>query len=482
MFKNDWWNAKTQRRNICIGWLYNNRIQTPLLTGISQNLAEYDSVEMGIFCDKQFADDTIKGLLTQAYNAGFEKIVVFKHGQILKYFENVFPEFYEAHTDAKFVGHILDMGDEYYSVHPQCFMIDLEWWADNDMPAWGDENECGSWTTLAPKRSIENHHDGYTPHWIAPGDTERTYKKKQGGWNIVQALLADNQTIYSWDKKVRESKEYLYAEVKEDCWRNLFWLHEQMITEIFFVGNTELATTPEEIKDIEAHNPPLVFNKVVVPAAGISPLLYAKNWSLPKYSEIVIFDISLFALDCTKYFVENWDGKDLPSFMERLMTEKSGNSEQRRRDLFRGIPQITDTHKLIESMPDWQEWYDEYASTYKFKYIPMNLMNPNRYRNFAMICRQENRSPGATYVHLSNIFHYMPTAATYSLEQRITMFNELHATVAEQSYNNNILIKSASPLLINELKSVCWVEDFEPKEWDKLDKKTTLGKFFKWNN
>jgi hypothetical protein len=98
MFKNDWWNAKTQRRNICIGWLYNNRIQTPLLTGISQNLAEYDSVEMGIFCDKQFADDTIKGLLTQAYNAGFEKIVVFKHGQILKYFENVFPEFYEAHN------------------------------------------------------------------------------------------------------------------------------------------------------------------------------------------------------------------------------------------------------------------------------------------------------------------------------------------------------------------------------------------------
>ena len=64
----------------------------------------------------------------------------------------------------------------------------------------------------------------------------------------------------------------------------------------------------------------------------------------------------------------------------------------------------------------------------------------------------------------------------------MTMFNELHATVAEQSYNNNILVKSASPLLINELKSVCWVEDFEPKEWDKLDKKTTLGKFFKWNN
>ena len=92
------------------------------------------------------------------------------------------------------------------------------------------------------------------------------------------------------------------------------------------------------------------------------------------------------------------------------MLEKSGNNKQRRRDLFRGVPQIKDTHKLIDSMPDWQEWYDEYASTYRVTYIHMNLMNPNRYRNFAMLCRQENRSKGATYVHLSNIFHYLPTA------------------------------------------------------------------------
>jgi hypothetical protein len=50
MFKDDWWNTKTTKKDICVGWLYNNRIQTPLLTGLSQNLAEYDSVEMGIFC------------------------------------------------------------------------------------------------------------------------------------------------------------------------------------------------------------------------------------------------------------------------------------------------------------------------------------------------------------------------------------------------------------------------------------------------
>ena len=475
MFNDDWWNAKVETKELCVGWLYNDRISNSLLNGISQNIAEYDSVEFGLFCDQQFVDEKISGLLTQAYNAGYSKIVVFKQGTVHKYFERVFPEFYEKHLDSKFIGHILDKGDEYFWIHPQCFLIDLDWWAEAGMPEWGDEHDSGPWETTKPIRSTQNHHDKYTPYWVKPVSEPATYTHKNGGWNLVKALLDDNQTIHSWDQSLRQSKEYLYAEVRDDAWRNIFYLHEQMDTQIFFVGNTEIPDTEtNNIGDKDQK-----FTKVVAPSAGISPMLYAKNLRLPPGSTIIIYDISTFALDCMQQLITEWDGTNYTEYMNKMMDSKC-SYYSRKDELFRGQQQLQDTQKLLDSMPEWQEWWRDTFSTFNIQYEQTNLMNPNRYTSFAKWSANYS-AKGLTYVHLSNIFHYYPTAVYYSLEQRVIMYNELFAKLKFYS-NNNIVAKCTSPLLTQDQIAgpIKFVENHTSIDFENLPS-NTLGKMFKWN-
>ena len=123
-----------------------------------------------------------------------------------------FCNFYDDNPDAKFVGHILDSGSKYYRIHPQCFLIDINWWASVGCPNWGDYTS-NKFTTIKPERSEENHHDQYTPLWVkAPKHEELCeYEATQSGWEMVQALIKDKQIILSWPDKIRDEKVYGYS-------------------------------------------------------------------------------------------------------------------------------------------------------------------------------------------------------------------------------------------------------------------------------
>jgi hypothetical protein len=483
MFNKEWYNSKNTSKELTIGWLYNDNIRDDFAKGYTKNMTDYWSVEMSWFLPTCFEDSNINNLLKKAHDAGFKKIVVFKQGTTLGQFQAIFPKFYDANKNATFVGHILDQQDSYYTIHPQAFMIDLTWWAKAGFPEWGAHDRHSieeSFETIEPIRSNENWHDEYTPHWIAPSKKLRTYKRKLGGWNIVKALMEDGQHIISWNKEIREEKHYSYPEVVHDGPRHLPGVTDQLMLDIFFIANTEL---PPPLDIWLNHKKQLEptwdgnFNRLVVPAAGLSPLIYAFTLGMPKGSKIYVYDISKFALDLTKRIIEEWNGSNYSGFAKDLMKEY-GETASRRRDMFRGTYQLDDSDETIKELNEqgFSEWLTDVLPTLEIFYHPLNIMDPNRSKRFAKVAKFDEQT---TYVHLSNIYHYMPTSFYYSLQQRWALHNELISHFKSVSDNNNILIYSACPIGYRSI--INWVDDWDDTiQFDDLPD-DSIGKFLKWN-
>ena len=485
MFNKEWWEAKHESKELTLGWLYNDGITNDFAKGYTKNLTDYWSVEMSFYLQNQFADERIDALLKKAHNEGFSKIIVLKQGTTLLWnFQDEFVKFYDNNPDAKFVGHILDQGESYYTIHPQAFFIDLDWWASVGCPEWGVEHRYElpePFETIEPIRSKENWHDEYTPHWIAPSKNLKNYSSKRGGWNLVRALIEDGQKILSWNEGIRDAKHYSYAEVEYDGPRHIPGVLDQLGIDIFFIANTETLPNYKPWFDYRKKNNPDwngEFRKLMVPAAGLSPLIYAFMLDMPKDSKIFVYDISKFAITITQQIIENWDGTNYREFAEKIMRDAAPDMN-RRRDIFRGAAQLKDSEETIDKLNEkgFKKWIEEVLPTCEVIYHHMNIMDPHKMKRFTNSVKHDDF---VSYVHLSNIFHYMPTSFYYGLKQRWQLHNELLDHFKNVSNNkNNILICSACPS--GTRGQLNWIDDWGTDDFASLPEES-IGKLLKWNN
>jgi len=480
MFGEQWWQSKNESKELTIGWLYNNDIKDDFAKGYTKNLTDYWSVEMSLFLPEFFADDTITGLLKQAHDNGFEKIIVFKQGcfPFGGEFQDEFKKCYIDNPDAKFIGHILDREKRYYEIHPQTFLIDLNWWSSVGFPEWGDyiwDNE--PYQEIEPVRSEENHHDQYTPYWIAPGKKLKTYVGKQQGWSMVKALLDDGQKITSWPKKVRLAKYNAYAEVEQDGPRHRAKLIDDITTNnICFVANTEVIKQKwidSSVTD-RANNtlPPWnkQFQQVVTPAAGLSTLIFAFKLGLKKNDKIVIYDVSQAAIDYTMKIIEEWNGNDYTKFAKNIM-------KNNKHIHWRGMSQLPDTEKVIEELNQqgFKQWITDELHRLEIVSKQINLFDDHKHHELTV----ELDDDRIIFLHLTNIHHYMPTCFYYSLKQRWQMYNDLLIRLKKKSRNNNILLYSARGD-IDLSDSISWIDDAKIIEFEDISKEHILRKL-KWN-
>jgi hypothetical protein len=120
--------------------------------------------------------------------------------------------FFENHPKQyELIAHMLDGGDAYYGIHPQCFSINLTTYIDLGSPKFGNEEPFSSHVQKNPMRSYNNVHDDYLPTWVSPGKIEGKYKHKLPGWNLVSAFLNKHKHIETYSAEVRENKFYLYT-------------------------------------------------------------------------------------------------------------------------------------------------------------------------------------------------------------------------------------------------------------------------------
>jgi len=485
LYGKEWWKDKNKSKELTIGWLYNNRIRNDFANGYTQNLTDYWSIEMSFFLPNGFEDDSIDALLKKAHGAGFKKMLVLKQGTTLQgNFHAEFKKFYNKNISAKLVGHILDQQDDYYSIHPQAFFIDLEWWEKVGFPFWGDREDGNNneFETIEPIRSDENWHDEYTPHWVRQSDKLKLYKNKREGWNIIKSAIEDGITIISWNKEIRENKHYSYPEVEYDGPRHLAGVIKQCsIQEIFFIANTE-EVRPFDFyinqKKLTSPEWNGQFGQVIAPAAGISSLIYAFMLGVPKYGSLVIYDISAFALQMTKQIIEEWNGHDYCKFANNLIDSNTPEGVGPSK-FFRGRDQLKESELVIEKLnkSGFASWIENVLPTLHTDYIELDMLNPHHHKRFI---RSINTS-GPTYIHLTNIFHYMPTAFYYGLKQRHALQNEiLHAIKTTVVNNDNVLVYSMDPLVLQS--PINWINNRKTDISHKDLPASSIGKFLKWNN
>lgn len=476
MFNEEHWQSKNHNKELTVGWLYNNNIKDDFAKGYTKNMTDYWSVELGFFFPTSFASDTIFDLLTQAHKDGFSQIIVFKQGTTFSgdRFLPEFKKFHEANPDAKFIGHVLDRQEGYYEVHPQAFFIDLNWWVEAGFPEWGErtwDSPLETIETIVPIRSNENWHDQYTPHWIAPSKDLKTYQGQRGeGWNIVKSLIESGEKILSWPHECRVAKQYAYAEVKEDGPRHRAqFLDEIQFINSFFIANTE--TIPSELIETAAsrHKWPL-FEQIVCPAAGLTALIFAFKLGLKRRDTIFIYDISPSAIEYTLKIFDEYDpNTSYIEFAEKIIDSAEGIQ-------FKGQNKLSNTQELINELnkEGFAEWKKEEFRLINIRTEKLNLFDVHCYKRFAR--RIQNKM---TYIHLSNVFHYMPTSFYYSLQQRYELNRELLHKLHDRSVDNNMLVYNADSNY--DFRRLDWIDKhITRKDFSELSEQH-IYRLLKWN-
>jgi hypothetical protein len=163
-------------------------------------------------------------------------------------------------TDFYVYGHILDRDDAYYELHNQCYLLNLDRYQDLGYPEIGQCELGASHSQITPDRSTENLHDTYTPLWIKPGNSIKTYNHKLHGWNLVSAILAAGGTISAFNNNIRNNKKHYYPENQKEFLKHVSWAHsriEYCANEFVHYQNTEELFLDE-----------YDYEKIITPASG----------------------------------------------------------------------------------------------------------------------------------------------------------------------------------------------------------------------
>jgi len=431
------------------------KINSDLLRSVSKNIIDYWFEDIATVTNEDYDIEKIlninsdpDSLIEWANNNNYEYILITSLGIT---FKNTGPEFFTVlekflnettQDDITIVGHILDKQHEYYQLHHQTFLINLDWWRKNNKPKIGYENQQPKTLTVI-SRSRENHHDNYTPLWIEKGQGTKQYSKTHFGWNIIETAVQSGKRVHSFNSELRRSKYYLYPEVNSDAHTKQHHI-TKWITSMnkHFIANTESFSFNFQ-KD---------FDSLLCSAGGISPLLISYGLNLKPKSQVVVTDINYFALLCQKKLTDALVNKtitveQIESFLLDLAHSFSIENEKEKNkfELFNGSNKIKDMQKEINKhSQQLQAYVDTVLPTLRITYKKFDYLDDSN--SVVNRIEQITKESKSVYLNISNIFHYYPTALLYSYEQRNNLFQRLLRSLDKANPNKYYTTMFAVPI------------------------------------
>ena len=199
------------------------------------------------------------------------------------------------------IGHIVDPlnDDEFFSLHPQCFLLDIDKFSSECF----DDGEFESYGIV---RSDKNIHDNYTPLWISSNDTKTKRRQTEFGQRLIATQLNSKRMVSNWHQKLRDNKIYLYRPEIYEQWVDL---QKNYID----VAETQLWIT---------NNQKLFFNDtkhLISPASGLYWIMSAVAQTVNK---ITLVDISKTQIELAKLLIEQWDGTNYSEFVFNFIKNK----------------------------------------------------------------------------------------------------------------------------------------------------------------
>lgn len=197
-------------------------------------------------------------------------------------------------------------------------------------------------------------------------------------------------------------------------------------TQVVFVGNTERVM-------FDSIQTPI--KKLVVSSGALNPIMYAWWLGFDETCEIDIVDISNVSLVCAKRWIEEFDGINAKRFATKLKTELEVDGKT---ILTRGYAHVDRMQNLVndEVKKGFYDWKMHVLPKIKVNYKFHDFFN---YKDNKQLVDSIDRP---TYVHLSNIFHYQPTAMFYNQEYRVKCFK----TLIDQLSLKDVYITAIDPL------------------------------------
>ena len=287
------------------------------------------------------------------------------------------------------VGHIIDpLTSDYFYLHPQCFLIDLDIVELEDF-------EIGDFISRPVKRSSENNHDDYTPLWITYNvGNNHTWQGKQFGERIIARLINDGRIVSNFSNGLRKNKIFLYPNEPK---KKEIWLEQQQ--KYLGIAKSQLWILNNEPTPIGSNT------DLITPASG---LCWLTNLVNKKVKTITLVDISQSQLDFAKELLASWNGKNFGNFVFDYMKQNkilnfmldnvSLTKEEKLNMLKTGQFQTYLNTKFEEQLPNFTDQWSE------AKTKTVNIVNADVIK---WLPSQQIAEP--TDIWLSNILDYKYT-------------------------------------------------------------------------
>jgi hypothetical protein len=275
--------GKQQSKDLCVCIVDDTDQYTPWMRELVKNTADYTITNVTGFGYDVYVGRDEHTLLKQAAGL-YKKAVVISAGTEFingrQFFDNIPDDFF-------LLGHVLDMGDGYYGLHYQCYVINLDLYIKIGSPAPGNTEMLSAHIQTLPLRSEENIHDDYTPLWISKGSVTKSYKNKFHGWRLVSSGLEADYKICAFNTTLRDSKHFLYRDVDTSDW--IYKRYNYCLQNHIYNESTGSADFPRPYNCKITH--------LVYPAAGNTWLDKLKKHGYDSSTKVTFYDYNQSALD-----------------------------------------------------------------------------------------------------------------------------------------------------------------------------------------
>jgi hypothetical protein len=345
------------------------------------------------------------------------------------------------------MGHLADRDDGYYELHEQCYIIDLQKLKRLGFPKMGDFSYYDKHTQIAPIRSEDNVHDDYTPLWIKPGDTDKTYKHKWHGWNIIWVALKNNLPLLVFPEEFRNNKKFYYPNYETSFIPASSYLYgKQSIASqtLFYPHNTE------EMYEINFNGP---IRQLVIQASGLQWIDYLTKYGYDENTVVRFVDYNLFAVETMMAIVKRWNGLNYDQFITAVVGGRAALVGKEARDW------LATSVKLEDVKIDPAVWND-IKSKVKFDFKHEDLV-----LNIGLPINSWLDNVPKTLIHLSHIFSYDPAAAFVPLKHRLYNENLLLKKIREYNPNAHILMGRSCEGFTNQTMGSIDLKSLKTPTW-----------------
>ena len=269
---------------------------------------------------------------------------------------------------------------------------------------------------------------------------------------LVQALESDNSVITIKGQKTIEMSNNNIIDLNDNNTDNISWLTEQLNLQVSFIANTEKFM----YEPVDGQ----IFTKLITSSGGLNPILYPWSLKMTAGATVDVVDLSNIALVNARRWVTEWDGNDCIQFANKLNSffevdnspsfiTRGGSNRHKQR-----------MQELVETQVGFNNWYANDFPSIKYNFKKHDFFNS--INNDALIEDIKNNE-GNVYIHLSNIYHYQPTAFYYNLADRISMQNNFIKKLKLNNLGNRVMLTFIDAQ--HQMPPVpTWVDDIELNE------------------